>query len=150
MAGARDGSLLLNISGDLLRSTDTGRTWEPVEAEGWNGGRLVSTKTGRVLSFGTEDSETTLSFSDDNGQTWSAPEKVVQEPFKPDIPNNPDRPMTLHPMGGAGMMELQDGTLLAFHAVNDPSWEIGANVLEWGGLHTTGWSTRSTDGGYTW
>ena len=148
MASAGDGSLLLNISGELLRSTDTGRNWEPMEAEGWNGGHIVATKGGRVLAFGARDGETTLSVSDDNGQTWSAAEKVVQEPFKPGIPNNPDRPMTLHPM--QGMMELQDGTLLAFHASNDPSWQIGANVLEWGGLHTTGWSTRSTDGGYTW
>ncbi|MCK4386174.1 MAG: exo-alpha-sialidase, partial [candidate division Zixibacteria bacterium] len=148
MAGARDGSLLLNISGTLLRSTDRGRNWEPMEAEGWNGGRLVSTKEGRVLAFGRQDKETTLSFSDDNGQTWSAPEKVVQAPFKPDIPNNPDRPMALHPM--QGFMELQDGTLLAFQVATDPSWKIGESIYEWGGLHYTGWSTRSTDGGYTW
>ena len=147
-----DNSLLLNISNkQLVRSTDSGRTWSPVEAEGWEGGYLVGTREGRVLSFKSSEEEgTTISVSEDNGQTWSAPEKVIQAPFEP------DRPMTLAPP--QGFMELQDGTLLSFHTASNLSWRLSSPkekvdydpIREWSGMHGTSWSSRSTDGGYTW
>jgi len=147
-----DKSLLLNISDkQLVRSTDSGRTWSPVEAQGWEGGYLVGTQDGRVLSFKSSEEEgTTISVSEDNGNTWLAPKKVVQAPFEP------DRPMEL--VAPQGFMELQDGTLLSFHTARDPSWKISMPkekvdydpTREWGSAHFSSWSSRSTDGGYTW
>jgi len=144
-----NGDLLLSLStGELVRSSDKGRTWRLADAQDWPGGTLVQTHGDKVLSYANRDGSTMLSASTDNGHTWSPSEKVTQEPFEP------DRPMNLDPM--SGMIELQDGTLLAFHAANYPNWQItskigqGDNVYEWGGLHCTGWSTRSTDGGRTW
>ena len=141
-----DGALLMNISNkQLVRSTDNGRTWSPVEAQGWSGGYILARQDGRVLSFKSSEEEgTTLSVSEDNGKTWSAPEKVVQEPFEP------DRPMKL--ASPEGFIELQDGTLLAFHTARDASWDLTKNhqIREWGGMHFATWSSRSTDGGYTW
>ncbi len=149
LAHAPNGDLLMVLNpGGLLRSTDKGGSWQPANAEGWQGGHLVDTADDRVLAVSTIDGATALSSSLDSGQTWSPPETVTQAPFEP------NRPMILHPMDG--MIELQDGTLLAFHAANFPSWQIADaieqddNVYEWGGLHCMGFSTRSTDGGRTW
>jgi hypothetical protein len=149
LAHAPNGDLLMVLDEvGLLRSVDRGRTWQPANAEGWQDGTLVDSRDQRILAQHNIDGATALSTSLDNGHTWSVPQKVTQAPFEP------GRPMTLHPM--SGMVELADGTLLAFHAANDPSWQIaktieqGDNVYEWGGLHCTGWSTRSTDGGSTW
>ena len=154
IARSGDGSLLMNIHGTLLRSTDNGRTWEQVQSDTWESGSyLVETKDDKVLAIKTAGGlapdgvirmtgQIRRSVSEDHGQTWSPYELATQGEWKL------DRPMDLHPMHG--IIELTDGTLVGFHAANNPSWQFGQNVLEWGGLHCTGWSSRSTDQGKTW
>ena len=155
IARSGDGSLLMNIHGTLLRSTDKGRTWQRPQSDGWEpGSYLVGTNDGKVLAFKTTGGKTEgseylpvqirRSVSKDHGQTWSDYELANQGEWKP------DRPMEMFPMHG--IIELMDGTLVGFHQANHQSWQFQGEggVLEWGGLHCTGWSSRSTDQGKTW
>ncbi len=155
IAKCANGSLLMNIGGTLLRSADLGRTWQQVQAKGWeSGSQLVGLQNGKVLAFKStggsmKDSEYVpgtikRSVSEDNGDTWTPYELAQQGAWKP------DRPMILHPM--IGIIELKDGTLVGFHAANHPSWQLmgKGGVFEWGTIHTTGFSSRSTDQGKTW
>jgi hypothetical protein len=155
IAKSGDGSLLTNISGTLLRSTDVGKTWQQVESDTFEAGSLlVGTRDGKVLAFrhsagernasGELVAELRRAVSEDCGQTWSPYELTKQDAWQPETP------MDLHPM--QGIIELSDGTLVGFQAANKPHWQLAeaAGVVKWGALHCSGWSSRSTDQGLTW
>ena len=145
---APNGDLLMGLSpGGLVRSTDNGRTWSPLETEGWQGGWIHTTRDGRLITlFGGED--ILMAESTDNGKTWSEPVKAERAPFTP-----PENAPEMKLGGVHGFMELNDGTLLGFLVSSIPGHghESGFNIWEWGmyGGHSA-WSIRSTDGGHTW
>ncbi len=146
---APNGDLLLALNPvGLLRSLDNGRTWTPVEAEGWPGGWIHTMRDGRLITLFNSDGELLLAESTDNGKTWSAPEKTERAPFVPPE-NAPDARLG----GVQGLMELNDGTLLGFQVSSIPGHggESGFNIWEWGMWSGyAAWSIRSTDGGHTW
>ena len=141
---APNGDLVMQLSTvGLVRSIDNGRTWTPLEAKGWSGGFLVGPREGKLLTFvGTKEANY-RSESSDNGKTWSKYEPVKQPP----LALAETRGMVLQPLHGA--MLLRDGSLLSFYPAFNPDWQFG-DIHEWGALHNTGWSERSTDGGLTW
>ncbi|MCK4323077.1 MAG: DUF1080 domain-containing protein, partial [Armatimonadetes bacterium] len=107
---APNGDLLMPLSPvGLLRSLDNGRTWAPLEAEGWPGGWIHTMRDGRLITlYGGDD--IFMAESTDNGKTWLEPVKAERAPFTP--PDNAPK-MTLE--GAGGFLELNDGTLLGFH-----------------------------------
>ncbi len=145
---APNGDLLMACSPDgILRSTDDGRTWAPVEPEGWQGGWIHTMRDGRLITlYGSEP--IFMAESTDNGKTWSEPVKAERAAFTP-----PDNAPEMKLGGVQGFMELHDGTLLGFQVSSIPGHggESGFNIWEWGmyGGHSA-WSIRSTDGGLTW
>jgi len=137
----------------LVRSTDNGKTWSSLEAEGWPGGWIHTMSDGQLITLLVREAPEGVytlmrSESMDNGKSWSEPVEVECAPFVP--PDNAPE-MTLG--GHHGFLELHDGTLLGFQVSSIPGYghESGFNIWEWGmyGGHSA-WSIRSTDGGHTW
>ncbi|MFN0165359.1 MAG: sialidase family protein [Bryobacteraceae bacterium] len=136
----------------LLRSTDKGRTWSKPEIRAeLTGCELLTLKDGSLIAIktGTPPHETTQPTtneiwrleSSDDGRTWSKPEKARWDgPF-------PKDPKTL---GGAYTVQLKDGAIVLFLIGGHSSTQKGLNVTTWGSIHTSAFSTRSTDGGRTW
>jgi len=129
------------VQRELVRSTDNGRSWAPVEAEGWPGGWLHATRDGRLIAIIVRDNHILLAGSEDNGNAWSKLE---------------DRAEIAVPEGvkrlGCSMgppVELEDGTLVMFLLSGHESTS-GEDIREWGSVHLVAYSMRSTDGGQTW
>ena len=146
---APNGELLMALNPvGLVRSLDNGRTWAPVEAEGWPGGWIHTLQDGRLITLLNREEDLLLAESTDNGKTWSEPEIAKRAPLVP--PDNAPE-MTLGGVGG--FLELNDGTLLGFQVSRIPGYghESGFDIWEWGMYGgCSAWSIRSTDGGRTW
>ncbi|MCK4325010.1 MAG: exo-alpha-sialidase, partial [Armatimonadetes bacterium] len=148
---APNGELLMAFSpGGLVRSTDNGQTWSPVEAQGWPGGWIHTMRDGRLITlYGGED--IFMAKSTDNGKTWLEPVKAERGAFTP-----PDNAPQMKLLPGHEFLELNDGTLLAFQISSvapDGGEESrkGFSMWEWGIWGgRSAWSIRSTDGGRTW
>jgi len=148
---APNGDLLMAISpGGLVRSTDSGRTWSPVEAEGWPGGWVHTMHDGRLITVCNIGSgDIGIAESKDNGKTWPQPEKVERAAFVPPE-NEPE--MKLYDPWTQSIVELSDGTLLAFQIGVPPGFgrDRGHSLGDWGTFVYAAYSIRSTDGGRTW
>ena len=141
---APNGDLVMHVGSEgLVRSTDNGRSWSPLEAHGWKGGFMIGPRDGKLLTFVGGKEANYRSESSDNGKTWSTYKPIKQPP----LALAETRGMVLQPLHGA--MLLKDGTLLSFYPAFNPEWQFG-EIHEWGALHNSGWSERSTDGGLTW
>ena len=137
-----NGELLVSLSpGGLVWSTDNGRTWSPVEAEGFPGGNILTTSDGELISLSFRDNHVLMARSEDNGKTWSDFEDRAAIPL-------PEGIEKLHPSLNP-VMELNDGTLLVFLYGSHDSTS-GKIIYEWGSVHNMAYSIRSTDGGQTW
>lgn len=148
---APDGALLMAVSDrsetDLACSTDNGRTWSSLEAEGWPGGQIITTRDGRLITLFNRDEDTFIAHSNDNGKIWSEPLKVKRTAF---VPSENEQGMKLH--APQGFLELRDGALLAFQVGSIPGsgHDSNYNIWEWGTWQNAAYSIRSTDGGKTW
>ena len=145
---APNGDLLMDLNpAGLVRSLDNGRTWAPVEAQGWPGGWLHTLQDGRLITlYGGEP--IFMAESTDNGKTWSEPEIAERAPFVP-----PENAPEMKLMGVQGPVELNDGTLLGFQVGLVPGYanESPFSIWEWGMYGgVSAWSIRSTDSGRTW
>jgi len=139
---APNGELLMPLSpGGLLRSPDNGRTWGPVESEGFPGGLIHCTSDGRLINLVVRDNHILIASSEDNGKTWSELDDRAEMV-------TPDGVATLYSSINP-LMELADGTLVLFVYSRHGSTS-GSSVLEWGSVHCVAYSMRSTDGGQTW
>ena len=79
----------------LRRSTDGGQTWRPVQLVYEEGGAkkttignpcpVIDQKTGRIcLPFCRNNDDVLVTYSDDDGLTWSAPKSITADVKKPD------------------------------------------------------------------
>jgi photosystem II stability/assembly factor-like uncharacterized protein len=154
---APNGDILIGSGGELLRSTDKGRTWTrelfPARIHGVtdSGDTMFCDSKGRLLIFlwqKREDEQKTpsilISESMDSGKTWTHPvASRVAEGW-------PEDPATLGVFGP--LCETADGTLLRFMlgGVNTQGQTYG-DVRTWGAYSgAKGYCIRSTDGGKTW
>ena len=141
---APNGDLVMTVTTvGLVRSADNGRTWSPLDAQGWRGGFLIGPWQGKLLTFAGGKDANRRSESADNGKTWSPYQPVTQPP----LAIAESRGVVLQ--GMQGVMMLRDGALLSFHAAFNPQWQFG-EIHEWGAVRNAGWSARSTDGGLSW
>ena len=149
---APNGDLLMVVDTLVVRSTDLGRTWEPLwrpETDDPAGiGTLARTADGRVIRVRIRHLKPFLievASSADSGRTWSAFEQVGEVRLGETI-------------GEACMygqiLELRDGGLLWFGHTYPPNYEL---VLDSGQRHRQGsvpgmmcYCVRSDDGGRTW
>ena len=146
---APNGELLMGLQPvGLLRSDDNGRSWAPVEARDWPGGWIHTMRDGRLITLLNREDSLFRADSADNGRTWSKLDQVWLAPFTP-----PDNAPGMQLGGVAGLLELNDGSLLGFRVSRIPGYghESGFDIWEWGmyGGHSA-WSVRSTDAGQTW
>lgn len=133
----------------LLRSTDRGKTWTLLPGKrpgGWQASGFGRMDEGRPLALGngkaiylmrTPEGHLWASWSDDDGQTWTAP--------KPTPLVHPDAPPMLFP--------LSDGkTLIAFHhnRSHTQSSALSGTDKKMMMDRSEIWFATSTDGGHTW
>jgi photosystem II stability/assembly factor-like uncharacterized protein len=142
----------MGVDALVVRSTDLGRTWEPLwqpETDDPAGiGTLARTADGQVIRVRVRHLKPFMievARSADNGRTWSAFEPAGE--------------VRLHETIGEAYMdgqilELHDGGLLWFGHTYPPNYEL---VLDRGQRHRQGsvpgmmcFCVRSDDGGRTW
>jgi hypothetical protein len=133
----------------LIRSTDAGRSWQPVSLMGERDFHVLEAAGSRVYGYGTDfDSEqASLLVSDDGGRTWEErmpPEPLLSLAIDPDEPDHivvtGERGPYASTDAGQGWRPLgEDAGLVA--------WD-GAGVLFL--VRLDGSVARSTDAGLTW
>jgi hypothetical protein len=136
-----------NTSEFVARSADNGRTWSPPErvttheAEAWDGWglihrwpdgvarMLISSETGARMAEGGTD-----------GKLWHAPRPIS-------MPSAPDGMKRVHP---GPLLNLADGSVLAFGYGGHDSTIPGSSIFAWGSCHCQAFAARTTDHGATW
>ncbi len=165
-----NGDVLMLCEGQLLRSTDRGRTWLdpvalpstllPTQGYMYSSNTLHCMKNGRLIIYrhlspeppypDPPKSQIFISESTDNGLTWSDPaaSKVADEGWPAqepaDFPYGPYRPY-------GPLVETDDGVLVSLVIGTDFSADQKRpSIHTWGSTHTHGAAIRSTDGGASW
>ncbi|MGH3995424.1 MAG: F510_1955 family glycosylhydrolase, partial [Pseudonocardiaceae bacterium] len=133
----------------LIRSTDAGRTWEPVSLLGKRDFHVLEALGKRVYGYGSdyETRQPGLLVSDDGGRSWQ--ERVTPEPLL-SLAIDPDDPDRVVASGEDGSYSSTDAGGGWRPLGEDPGWLAwtGAGALFLVGLD--GAVVRSTDGGRTW
>jgi len=152
-----NGGLLLNYTISAkskltpmeLRSTDNGRTWShPYPIAGlkpgeWEGGGIIHVfPDGKLRMLRKDDSGYALSETADDGRTWSQPRSVRLGPNPPGV-----KKVALGPQA---FLNLRDGSVVMFGYGSHDSTLVGANIWQWGAIHSQAFACRSTDNGRTW
>ena len=158
---APNGDVLIASGNQLVRSRDSGRTWNAPETlpsflgavgdqDGFSSmfhsrdGRLLVQIFRRLGNRGSSEvPEILLSESKDNGATWSMP-----TPSKVEAPW-PSQAQPLYPTGA--MVQTEDGTMIRFvygSLITEPGPNNGSTWRA--GPPYKSYVTRSADGGKTW
>jgi photosystem II stability/assembly factor-like uncharacterized protein len=133
----------------LIRSTDAGRTWEPVSLLGERDFHVLEAMGSRVYGYGSDfDSQrASLLVSDDQGHAWQ--ERTPPEPLI-SLAIDPSDATRLVASGERGTYASDDAAKSWRPLGGDPG------LLAWSDTGTLfvvrpdGWVSRSTDAGATW
>ncbi|MBN1445898.1 MAG: exo-alpha-sialidase [Candidatus Omnitrophica bacterium] len=151
------GSQTVNDAGEnalslqqITRSADGGRTWsvpEPLNLGGsghaWSPARIHITPGGRLIAIIGGTDHKLLRESADRGRTWSEPVKINLH-LGPPL-DKPAQQFSPH-----GLLNLNDGGMLALMLKSYPLKDPSLNVWTWGSIHCQAFSSRSDDDGFTW
>jgi hypothetical protein len=133
----------------LIRSTDAGRTWQPVSLMGERDFHVLEAAGSHVYGYGLdfESQQASLLVSDDGGRTWEErmpPEPLISLAIDPDDPNrivaSGERGLYVSADAGQGWRPLRDEAGLV-------AWTEGGALFL---VRFDGRVTRSRDGGRTW
>jgi hypothetical protein len=133
----------------LLRSTDAGRSWQPVSLLGKRDFHVLEAAPDRVYGYGTdfESRQADLLVSDDGGRSWE--ERVPPEPLLALAidPDNPDYVVASGEGGSYSSTDAGEGWRPLGRDAGLLAWtEARALFL----VRLDGTVARSSDGGRTW
>ena len=131
----------------VTRSTDNGRTWSPPErvttheAEAWDGwGYLHRWPDGVLRMLISSETGARMAEGGPYGKLWRAPKPIPM----------PAAPSGLKRVYPAPLLNLSDGSVLAFGYGGHDSTIPGSSIFTWGSCHCQAFAARTTDNGATW
>jgi hypothetical protein len=133
----------------LIRSTDAGRTWQPISLMGKRDFHVLEAAGSRVYGFGSDfdSGQASLLVSDDGGGSWDErmpPEPLFSLAIDPDDPNHivasGERGLYASTDAGQGWRPLGDDAGLV-------AWSEASTLFL---VRLDGGVAQSNDGGLTW